>query len=277
MRMKRLLSAAVGAALVATAPLASSASAATADDHGDDVTAQSSTTAQDGLFAAADLDFRFARDRSLRQAAPTITSRIRATSKSTYKYGERIKIKGTVQVYAPTTQGSCRANTWCSVNASGDNIALLKKKAGARKFKVVDVRGPDSLGKFAFRTRSNGNAVYGLVYGGTTTVKPSTASKKIKGTRHPHVRVRDVGRKVYMSGNIAPGWGHKRVLVQRANRARGKFRTWAKPRTDRRGAFRISLPAPRTGKWHYRLVIPKNSKKFAEFKSGSWGVYRRYN
>ncbi|QIX28111.1 hypothetical protein ncot_17065 [Nocardioides sp. JQ2195] len=281
MHLKRLLSAALGAALVATAPLMATtvvpASATDGSDRGDDVTAQAPAMPEDGQFTRADLDVDLGHDRAQRAAAPTIPSRVRASSKSQYKYNEPIKIKGSVQAYPSTTTGGCAANTWCNINADGDKVLLLKKKAGASEFKVVDTKGPNSYGRFTFRTKSKGNAVYALYYAGTTTVKPSSASKKVKGTRHPHLKVRARDGRVHMSGDIAPGWERKRVLVQRSHREHGTYRTWAKPRTNRRGEFRIRLVAPATGKWHYRLVIPKNNITFATFKSGSWGVYRRYS
>lgn len=281
MRYQRLLVGVLGAALVASTPLAlaTSAQATATTDRGDAVVEQSTTTEKadpvDSVVTGLELAQAQAKGRTASRAAVTIRYRIKASSISTAKYKQKIKTKGQIQASPSETVGNCKANTWCFVRIAGDKIRMYRKPVGSKRFKWVGTKYPNYYGKFTFTPRSNGTATYQLRYADQNGVRRALASKKVKGTRHPHMKVYVKRGKVYMKANIDPGFKRKRVIIQRKASKKAKFKRWARPRTNKKGAFKVRLPAPHRGYWYYRLVIPKDNKKFAKFVSGTWRTYKR--
>lgn len=269
MRIKRLLVGAIGTAMVAASPLALSttAQAVGADDGvavatAPEVRTNSIDSAETGLTDPQP---------ATNQRAAAFKSRLKMDkqARSVYKYKQKITIRGQIQA----SGDGCSAS-WCYVGLDGDSVTLYRKIAGKKKWKSLGSRPGGSTGIFEFKTPSAGKAVYRLKYSGVGSIPASSTSKKIKGSRNPHAKAFKRGGKIYTKGNVDPGWGKKKIIIQRKTSAKGKWRAYKKVRTARKGAFQARLTSPRTGSWYYRIVVPGSGARWNRGTDGGWRVYR---
>ncbi|WP_157551233.1 hypothetical protein [Nocardioides jensenii] len=277
--MKRLLVGAIGTAMVVGTPLALSTNAQAATTTGGDGASAVATpapatnqmpAAADGLTASG-VNARAAQTRTL-----TSQVAVRKQARGTYAYQTMIAIQGRVRAHN-SADTNCDTE-WCHVGAT--SVRLYRRIGGTSKWVLLSNRATNSTSAFVFKTRSVGTAVYKVVFRGKTisgvgTIPAAAASNTIKGSRHPHTRVYTKSGRVYMAGNVDPGWGGKRVIIQRKASKRGSFRAWNAIRTSRSGGYKLRLPAPRTGYWYYRLVVPGTAPRWAAGASGVWRTYQR--
>ncbi len=71
---------------------------------------------------------------------------------------------------------------------------------------------------------------------------------------------------IYMAGSVTPQYARQRVTVVRKTCQSCSWSTWARPRTDARGRYRVKLSAPGRGA-HFFQARARASKGFARSSS----------
>lgn len=182
-------------------------------------------------------------------------------SKSTAEANDKISVTGEVQGQAPDGSwgtlpygtGSATlqflpkgSSTWSTVETDDQGYSFY--------FYPVRVTGPGT-----FRVAYSGGT-YDSNYDGTPEYQftASAADKTPKVQRK--VTWKEVpGRKTGIQGKIAPKSVVKIVVLKKVGKKYKKFKTL---RSTRTGAFKVILPAPRNGKWFWRINF-MGSKGFA--------------
>ena len=117
-------------------------------------------------------------------------------------------------------------------------------------------------------TKAVGNAKYRVLYSGTSTYAPSGAGVSAKVQRK--ITFRDVGsRRVVLSGKVAPGY-HGKVMIMKQ-----KGKRWTRykvVRANKRSHFQTPLPAPRKGRFYWRIQLPKGGG-FVASQTGRFYTY----
>ena len=113
-----------------------------------------------------------------------------------------------------------------------------------------------------------GNANYRVLYSGSGDYAPSSDGVSSKVQRK--LAYRDVGgRTVVLAGKVSPKFKGKVLLFKQQGKKWKKFKTL---RTSKKGTFRTPLPAPRSGRYYFRLEIPA-SRAFTKTQSGKFYTY----
>ncbi len=160
-------------------------------------------------------------------------------------------------------------------------VTLQRRLSGstARVTLGTAVTGADGL--YHFRTTAVRNARYYAVYAGddfagpdgTITVSPSTGSRAVKVERNLHDRgVKSHGR-LYLKGNVDPGWNRHRVTLQRRGCSSCAWHNVAAKKTTRTGAFTFRMRTRASGSWFYRARV-KAAGHFTT--SSSYRIYETF-
>ena len=113
-----------------------------------------------------------------------------------------------------------------------------------------------------------GNAKYRVLYSGSGDYAPSADGVSSKVQRK--LAYENVGsRTVVLSGKVSPKYKGKVFIFKQQGKTWKKFKTL---RTSSKSKFRTPLPAPRQGRYYFRIEIPK-SKAFTKTQSGKFYTY----
>lgn len=113
-----------------------------------------------------------------------------------------------------------------------------------------------------------GNANYRVLYSGSGDYSPSDAAVKSKVQRK--IEVKNVGtRKVVLSGKVSPKYKGKAIIFKKQGK---KWKKWKTVRTNKKSQFRSALPAPRKGKFYWKVEVP-SSKAFSKSQTGTFSTY----
>ena len=113
-----------------------------------------------------------------------------------------------------------------------------------------------------------GNAAYRVIYSGTADYAPSSAGAT--STVQRKLTFKNVGdRKVVLSGKVAPKYHGKVIFYKKHGKKWAKYKA---VRTNKKSHFKTSLPAPRKGRYYWKIEIPK-SRAFAKTQSGKFYTY----
>ena len=113
-----------------------------------------------------------------------------------------------------------------------------------------------------------GNANYRVLYSGSGDYAPSAAGVSSQVQRK--LEFDDVaGRGVILGGKVSPKYKGKVVIFKQQGKKWKKFKT---VKTNRKGKFRTPLPAPRSGRYYFKMEIPA-SRAFAKTQSGRFATY----
>lgn len=150
---------------------------------------------------------------------------------------------------------------------AGAEVELLRQWAGADRWVSVGTTttNQDDTPTYTFRPTAKRNARWKVVYAGKDadplqpldySVEPSATTKGQKVMRD--LNARDVQRngRIYLKGNVDPGWGGKVVYLQRKTCKRCTWKAFDKQRSTSTGGFRFHTPAPRDGSWYFRAKVP---------------------
>lgn len=138
----------------------------------------------------------------------------------------------------------------------------------------VPVATDDASGFFWFQDlRPATSSQYKVVYSGYTATTayednymPSEAAPAAVGVRR---RVRVDNRRTTFFGKVTPDYDHKAVKVERKY---GKhWRRYKVIRTDARGKWRITLPAPSRRKTFWRFTV-KGDSRYLGWQATGWTV-----
>jgi hypothetical protein len=99
------------------------------------------------------------------------------------------------------------------------------------------------------------NATYRVVYSGGSSTSaswdPASADKSLKVQRK--LRIKSLtGRKAGFSGSIKPA---KRAKITVYKKQGTRFKKYRTMRSTAKGRFQVVLPAPRRGKFHWKIVF----------------------
>lgn len=156
------------------------------------------------------------------------------------------------QVQAQNADGS-----WGYIPGESGTIRLQRRLEGTSAWRTV---GTDTTaGNYSFSTKAIQNADYRLLYGGGTyngEVFTSSYSKARPLLVRRNLNDYFVDRsRVYLKGNVNPGWAGKIVKIQRKTCNSCAYSLYTTVRTDSEGRFVSALPARRSGSYYYRALV----------------------
>ena len=183
-----------------------------------------------------------------------------APAKAVYKH--TMTIIGRLDAQDPTTQDY----GW----VSGQTVTLQRKLAGASDFTAIGDAVTGDQGKVTFTTPASKNAQYQLVYAGGTYAFPdgsgsvdlapsSSTPHGIQVYRDLHEHDVQKGGKIFLAGNVDPGWGGKSIYLQRKTCAKCTWKAYAKQQTSSTCGWQFRTPAPAHGSWYWRAYVPATS------------------
>lgn len=113
-----------------------------------------------------------------------------------------------------------------------------------------------------------GNANYRVLYSGSGDYSPTAAGVASKVQRK--LTVKNTGtRRVVLTGKVAPKYHGKAIVFKKQGKKWKKFKT---VRTNKKSRFSTPLPAPRNGRFYWRVELP-SSKTFATTRTGTFYTY----
>jgi hypothetical protein len=140
----------------------------------------------------------------------------------------------------------------------GKRVKLFRKMAGTSTWKPLGHQRTGDKGRFAFKVRSKANATYRIVFGGNKTFQSAHGETAVSVYRHFEAQLEDVSGRFH--GRVIPGYGHKRIFLEKRpcadcgwHRARSKI-------TGRHGKFHFTVGAPTSGRYWWRLRTPADTR-----------------
>jgi hypothetical protein len=116
--------------------------------------------------------------------------------------------------------------------------------------------------------KAAGNAKYRVLYSGSGDYAASSAGVSSKVQRK--LKYENVGsRKVVLSGKVSPKYKGKVLVFKKQGKKWKKFKTL---HTNKKSKFKTPLPAPRRGRYYFRLEIPA-SKTFTKTQTFKFYTY----
>jgi hypothetical protein len=152
---------------------------------------------------------------------------------------------------------------------AGRTLTLERKLVPTKKWVAVGSAASDGNGVAVFTTPVKGNASYRVSFAGDDAYAASrTTPMVLKAMRDFNARLVEKGNKVFLAGNINPGWGNKTVSWQKKTCKKCTWRTVAKKRSAKNGSWRFqgSYPGKVGQEWYFRAAIGK-SQTFVASKS----------
>ena len=113
-----------------------------------------------------------------------------------------------------------------------------------------------------------GNAKYRVLYSGTSSYAPSGAG--VTASVQRKITFRDAGGdRVLLVGKVAPRYHGKVTILKKAGK---RWKRYKVLKTNRRSQFKTPLPAPRRGKYYWKIQIAA-SRTFAKSQTGTFYTY----
>lgn len=108
---------------------------------------------------------------------------------------------------------------------------------------------------------------------GASVSAPSSIAAKALPTRNLHDKLKQKPRGLFIKGNVSPGYGHKKIVIQKAKCKTCAFKKVAKVRTNKAGKWSYKLSAPANGYWYWK-AFAKKSGNYG--KSPSNNIYKTW-
>jgi hypothetical protein len=147
----------------------------------------------------------------------------------------------------------------------GKRVKLFRKFATSSQWKSLGHQRTAGKGRFAFKVRSKANATYRIVFGGNKTFQPARGETAVLVYRHFEAQIEDVTGRFH--GRVIPGYGHKRLFLEKRpcadcgwHRARSKI-------TGRHGHFHFTVGAPTSGRFWWRLRTPADARFITSYSA----------
>lgn len=142
---------------------------------------------------------------------------------------------------------------------AGKPVALERRRLPSTEWRQIDTTTTNGDGVASFTTPVKGNARYRVTFAGEAPTYDSTVSNvtKLAAMRDFNARLVKKDGKVFLKGNINPGWGGKKVAWQHKKCARCDWKTIATKRAGAKGAwmFRGAYPARIGPVWFFRARL----------------------
>jgi hypothetical protein len=149
-----------------------------------------------------------------------------------------------------------------------DAPVVLERKIAGTAWATMRTKNTDETGAVSFSQQVKGTARYRVTYAGDDTnigssattgawSQDSTVPWTILAMRDFNATFRKSKGRLYFQGNINPGWGGRRIALQRKTCASCAFKTVAAKKTGAGGgwSFRAYYPAKVGPTWTYQAVI----------------------
>ena len=145
----------------------------------------------------------------------------------------------------------------------GATIRLLQRRTRTEQdYSVLtQTATTDANGRYVFARRVTATAAYGTYYAGDGGVQYSEAysatARKILAMRDFNAGKRKANGTLYFRGNINPGWGGKKVALQRKTCSSCSWSTVATRTASSSGAwsFPVAYPKKVGPVWRYQAVV----------------------
>ena len=180
-------------------------------------------------------------------AAATPTKVVLKVKPVKTRFGDSIAVAG--QVKGQTSDGG-----WAQLPAGSGTSTLQYKLHGSSSWKTLET---DSSGEsFSFYpVKVKGPGSVRVVYSGGSagggTFDPSNEAKTLKVARKISYK-ENPGQQLGIHGTIAP---HERVKINVLRKEGGTFRPFKTLHSSKRGTYKVVLPAPRSGTWHWKIIF----------------------
>jgi hypothetical protein len=167
-----------------------------------------------------------------------------------------------VPVYGDTLSLSVNVETDTGEQVYDGSLTVQRQLAGQSTWTTV--ASADSA--YIYKSiKAVGNASYRVVYSGSGDYSPSSAGVVAK-VQHKMDITGTSGRQAGLKGKASPKYHGKIAILKKDGKKWKKFKTI---RSDKKGHFSVKLPAPRKGKFFWKLTI-KSSKAFAPTTSATY-------
>lgn len=167
-----------------------------------------------------------------------------------------------VPVYGGTLSLAVNVVTDAGAQVYDGTITVQRKLAGQSTWTTV----ASATSAYLYDTiKAAGNATYRVTYSGTANYVGSAASASAKVQRKLDLTPTS-GRKAGLKGKVLPKYRGPVTILKKQGKKWKPFRT---VRTNKQSRFAITLPAPRKGKYFWRVTI-KSSKAFATTQSPTY-------
>ncbi|WP_028645207.1 hypothetical protein [Nocardioides sp. URHA0020] len=168
-------------------------------------------------------------------------------------YGDSLSVS--INVTAPGTQ-----------TVYAGTVSVQRRLAG-QSWKTI-LRSQDA---YLYKTiKAAGNASYRVIYSGGSnyqgTFAPAVSSIKSLKTQRKLTTTTLSGRHAGFKGKVSPA---KKVKIVVFKKKHGKYKKYKSLRANRKGKFTVILPAPRSGRYNWKIVF-KGDAKFAPSTIKGW-------
>jgi hypothetical protein len=180
-------------------------------------------------------------------AAATPTKVAMKVSDVKTRFGESISVTG--QVKGQTTDGS-----WQQIPFDSGSATLQFRKHGSSSWQTIET---DQYGDsfYFYPVKISGPGSLRVVYAGGSSgenqFNPSDAAKALKVQRKISYK-ENTGRQLGIHGKIAPQGKVKISVLRKEGRT---FRAFKTLHSNAKGVYKVVLPAPRSGSWHWKIIF----------------------
>lgn len=157
-------------------------------------------------------------------------------------------------VFGDTLYAGVDVTSADGTNITTGSITIQRQIAGQSTWDTVATSSTPYL--YNSDMKAAGNAIYRITYSGGGNYSPSVAEVAVKVTRKVDIQTIS-GRRAGLKGKIKPA-GKVKIKVER--KYGKKYKSYRKAKSNKKGRFQIFLPAPRTGKIHYRITFAGNKQ-----------------
>jgi hypothetical protein len=188
-------------------------------------------------------------------AAATPTKVVMKVSNVKTRFGDPIAIQG--QVKGQTTDGGYQQLP------SGSGTATLQfRKHGSSSWQTVQTDS-DGNAFYFYPVKVTGPGSMRVLYSGGTSggaeFNPSDVTQALKVQRRISYK-ENTGRQLGIHGKIAPQGKVKISVLRKEGR---KFRGFKTLHSNGKGLYKVVLPAPRRGTWHWKIIF-QGSKGYVD-------------
>jgi hypothetical protein len=154
-----------------------------------------------------------------------------------------------------------RLQTAGGENIGGATVWLTRKLASDSVQKKIEKATTGPKGHVRFDTPVKGNAKYRIVFEGNVAhAESASTAMRLKAMRDFNARMVEKGsgadKRVFLRGDINPGWNNKRVSWQRKKCGSCSWRTIDTKKSGGAGAWSFRAGFPTVGKsWKFRAKI----------------------
>ena len=170
-----------------------------------------------------------------------------------------------VPVYGDTLSLSVKVVTDSGEQVYDGTVTVERQLAGQSAWTTV----ASSTSAYLYDSiTARGNAIYRVTYSGSGDYSPS--SDAVRASIQRKLEFKNVGtRRVVLSGKVSPMYRGTVAIFKQQGKRWVKYKTL---RTNSKSRFSTPLPAPRKGRFYWKIEIP-SSKAFAKTQSGKFYTY----